>query len=593
MASGRRLLTAAVTLMSAAAVAGCVSMPSSGPVLPYQPTQETGISEQQYLQLSSEPPGTGWSPTKIVEGFLAANGSFAGDHQVARKYLTSQAREVWGQDWSADVFKDEDVPVFHQVAKSAQTAVVTVSGSLQVSVTALGTYVYPAPTNASSGTKQVARITLTKTGGQWRISRPPSELLLSSTDFQANYQQRNLYFFAPNGGSLVADPVYVPVGAAADPEGLLTQLVKDLISQPPDWLVDATKSAIPKQGTKLVSPVSLAGGIATVSLEGAAIGRADRATDEQMAAQLLWTLVGPADSQPNVQGVELFINGKPWMPAEANTNPVLQKAAFEKYAPPTGETARSTFYYLDAKGNVWRRVGPNGPAKEILPAPAKGPHPSTIAVSPDGKYLAGLVNGFIYTAPVGGRLRSRYSSGDFTSVSWAPSDDLWAAGPGGVVVVPADGTPVPATVAVENTITALRVAPDGVRVALVVGGTAIRFGAISKMSSGNSANTTVPTIDAFSPFSVPGSAISDVTWYGPDNVIALTGSGAGSQATEYPVNGGMSIPVLSQAGMTNITASWNNPLIAGTSTGGLLYSESIGGGWGPLSFSGRSAVYPG
>jgi hypothetical protein len=570
-------------------------MPSSGPVLPYQPTEGTGVSEQQYLQLSSEPPGANWDPVQIVEGFLAANASFAEDHKVAREYLTPQASGDWARDWSADVFKDIKLL---PGPKSARTAVVTVSGSLQASVAALGTYAVPA-TNSSSGTRQAVTINLTKTQAGWRVSQmsdpvshmPVSDLLLSATDFQANYQQRDLYFFDPRRNYLVADPVYVPVAAvrAADPEGLLGGLVEDLIKPPNDWLGTATKTTFP-DGTKL-HDVNLAGGIATVSLEGTKIGHADSTADQQMAAQLVWTLVGSTDSQPVVTGVQLSINGKFTTPPTARANPILQKAAFEGYAPPTGE--QRTFYYLDNNGNVMRRAGPNKPAQQILKASAKGPHLSTIAVSPDGKHLAGLSNGAIYTGPVGGSLVPRRDAvNGFTSVSWDLSNNLWAIGPGGVWVIPAaPGAPaVAVSVPGDNTITALRVAPDGVRVALVVGGTAIQFAAINWESP---TEVQVAPGALFSPFSVSASGISDVTWYGPDNVIALSGSGPGAQAIEYPVNGGNSTPVLSQPEMTNITASWNSPLIASTSNSQLLYTESIGGGWVPLTIRGTSVVYPG
>jgi hypothetical protein len=601
MVKGQRLLATAATLMSAAAVAGCVSMPSSGPVLsPPTSTQDAGVSAQQYLQLDSEPPGANWGPEQIVEGFLAANGSFADDHKVAREYLSPQYKDEWSQDWSADVFKDGDIPVITvpPVPKSAETVVVTISGWLQARVTGLGTsYAVPAaPTNASPGTKQVTTITLTKTSEGWRIShmsRP--NLLLSATDFQANYQQRDLYFFDPQQKHLVADPVYVPVAAvrAADPQELLKGLVQDLISPAHTWLVNATNTAIPS-GTKLVNGVSVVGGVAVVSLEGSAIGRVDSATDERIAAQLLWTLAGSAGSQPPVTGVQLSINGKFWTPPNANANQVLLKTAppFAGYGPPTGEAQTHTFYYLDNKGNVMGRDGPTARPRLILPASAKGPHLSTIAVSLDGKYLAGLLNGAIYIGPVGERLRSR-ASGGFTSVSWDPSDNLWAAGSDGLVVVPAaPGGAVMQVSPLGENITALRVAPDGVRVALVVNG-AIQFGAIEWGTGGS---TKVPAIlpsDAFPSFEVSGSGISDVTWYGPDNVIALSGTGAGAQVTEYPVNGGAPTIVLHQDGMTNITASWNNPLIATTSSGQMLYTESIGGGWGPLSPGGNAAVYPG
>ena len=54
-----------------------------------------------------------------------------------------------------------------------------------------------------------------KTGGQWRISSAPSELLLTQDQFADDYELRNLYFFDPSNHYLVPDPVYVPLQASA------------------------------------------------------------------------------------------------------------------------------------------------------------------------------------------------------------------------------------------------------------------------------------------------------------------------------------------------------------------------------------------
>jgi hypothetical protein len=570
------------------ALTGCVSMASSGPALEYKPTQGSGGSGQQYLQAYTVPPGDGWSPMQIVQGFLAANASFSVHHQVAREYLTSREAQAWSPGWSARVFTSvPSVKLQSGGGKTARTAIVTVSGAEEASVSGSGAYAVP---STAQGSKPIV-ITLQKSGGQWRISSmSESELLLSAVDFAADYQSRNLYFFNPARSSLVADPVYVPLDEArADPVRLLKGLVKDLIAQPGDWLSQgATVTAFPA-GTKL-QDVTLAGGTANVYLTGKAISRAPSQILRQLTAQLLWTLTG-SGNQPAVASVELSVNGMAW--SDGSGIAVQQEGDYEQYAPPAG--SGSTFYYLDAKGDVLRQAGPAGKAAKVWTIAAKSPRLTSIAVSPDGRYLAGLSGGSVYIGPVGGRLKQRVP-GNVTSLSWDSSDQLWLAGDPEVEMVPASGgAAVPVAVISSNgtidmaQVTALRVAPDGVRVAVVTQGVGLSFGAVVETPAGRTPMATI----MLSPFSVTDSHVAGVTWYGPDNVIAVSGTGAGSVATEYPVNGGTPTPIRSATGMANITASGAYPLIASSANGEMSYNESVSGTWLSLNVTGQSVVYPG
>ena len=65
----RTALAALAPLVVALAVAGCVSVPSAGPVLPYPVTQQTSGQNAQNLQEIAAGPVTNWSPTDIVSGF--------------------------------------------------------------------------------------------------------------------------------------------------------------------------------------------------------------------------------------------------------------------------------------------------------------------------------------------------------------------------------------------------------------------------------------------------------------------------------------------------------------------------------------------
>ena len=89
----------------------------------------------------------------------------------------------------------------------------------------------------------------------------------------------------------------------------------------------------------------------------------------------------------------------------------------------------------------------------------------------------------------------------------------------------------------QDEVTQFRVAPDGVRAAMIVRGTfdnnpgsQVQLAAITRSSGSASVGPPV-TI---------GSAIADpeaVSWFGTDDVIVLNGSSSGAQLQEVPLNG--------------------------------------------------------
>jgi hypothetical protein len=562
-----------VTMLS-----GCVSMASGGPVLPYKVTQSNAPG-QQYLQVTSAPPAPGANPVQIVQGFLDANASFDNNHQVAREYLTSAAAVTWLPK-SAMVFSGAPtITVVCGGGKHARTALVKVSGKIQTSVTTGS-----APASPPAHGQLSDKITLERSpGGEWRIAKPPTVLLLSVVDFSADYQSRNLYFFNPSRSALVPDPVPVET-ARTDPDTLLGGLVQDLLPQNQPqaamgWLnFPATQTAFP-DGSTLIG-VSLAGGTANVNL-GGSVASAGNGVLEQVSAQLLWTLIGSGGT-PAVQSVAVYLNGKAWSPPGAGNDPVQQTSQYPRYQPATG--SQSDLYYLDSMGNVLRRTSPTGKAIRVFTWTRGQPRLTSIAVSPDQKYLAGLSSdGTVYTGRIGGPLRSRVSVG-YSSMSWDDSDNLWAAGPSEIALVHgANGSTQIVNPPTPQIITAMRVAPDGVRVAFVINGSQVAFGAIVP------ARAPAPPGIVLSQFSVTGTDITDLSWYGADDVIALSSEGL----TEYPVNGSASIPITRLAGMVNVTASWNNPLIAGLRGGEMSYNPSLNGGWVSLGETGSAPVYPG
>ena len=619
MVNRRKPLTmvlAALVLM--VSVAGCVSMPSGGPVLSYQTTQGSAADSQHYLQFVPQPPGEGWDPAQVVQGFLTASASFANGQQVAREYLTQRASGDWVPSGSAMVFTGDGPHVSGAVYPDAQpgkedratTATVAVGGTLQAQLSSYGDYAVP----SGSGTEEQKPITfhLAKVGGQWRIAiAPPSQLLLTSVEFSADYQLRNLYFIDPTGHFLIPDPVYVPLQAT--PEDLMSGLVEDLIHDQQDWLAGGARTAFPV-GTKLLGNVGVTDGLATVDL-GGSFAKASNTVKEQSSAQLIYTLSGSGQGQPNVTSTSIYVDGKVWTSPKTPGN-VVQNISSSALSVPQGTS--SGFYYLDTKGNVWLRKGSGG-------APAKianiGTGFSSIAVSPDGRYLAALRGGTVYTGVIGHPLIRRQGSG-YSSMSWDLNDNLWAVMGGAAFVLRGNvtsqsaqsmlGEPVEANVThsngdpVNGQIKALRVAPDGVRVALVVdtgadgtGGTTVDFGAIAALSQSQlrQGQLTVMQVTV-SPFYVSSQSVnfSAVSWYGADNVITL-GSSPGLQGapvlTEYSVNGGSSSPVSSDANITSLTTSYGRELVAAEKNGVLLADASTSGAWAIIPGGGLAPAYPG
>ena len=573
-------------------LAGCVTVPTSGHVQSVNVTQGGTSGGQSYLQPIPVSPGHGWSPQQIVSGFLAANASFANGHAVAREYLTPSANRSWHPGWAVRVFGQSPsivTPVRSPYSgRTAATTVVEVSGPVQGNVSNSGQYAISPQGQAAAPQK----FQLVRQDGEWRISSLPGVVLLTEADFVHVYQPRNIYFFDPAMQVLVPDPVYVP--QAATPADLVTQLLQVLLAAPSGWLLGAARTAFPA-GTRLLN-VSLDGGTAIVDLSGPVAGASDQ-TFRRMSAQLLWTLAGSSADQPSIQSVELEVKGVP-RPLLGSGSPVQQIGSYAGYVP--SAAGHASFYYADSRGAV-RSLSGSTQANAPQGAPAPGQAGTgqvsldQVAVSPDGRYVAGIgPGGALYT----GRLArdatlALRAAGPFTSLSWDTQDGLWAVGGGQVWLVPGHGgalTQVTSTLGAGQRITALKVAPDGVRCAMLVtgsGGPQLMLAAIVHSGSQASIGPAVPIS------SQNGNFIA-LTWYDADHVIVLSRPSGNPVLDEVAINGETLVPVPAQEGTVSITADGSaNPLVAGLSNGQMATLASLGGLWSGVVGAGRAPAYPG
>jgi len=593
-------------VLAALLAAGCATIPSSGPVASAPPPVPAGAGA--CCGLIVEGPQAGWNPQQVVSGFLLASASFAHDHGIARQYLTSSASKSWRPGSEVTILAQ--TPTVYQppdrMPGQDNRASVVVSWQALATLNGNGQYL----AGARGGGQRQQIFTLVSVKGQWLIDGMPGtgsgkvsrELLLPSVLFRLDYAPRNLYFYAQPDQLLVPDPVFVPV-ESSDP---VTTLVTGLLTSPNGWLENAAVTAFPP-GARLRKVQVLPGppGEKTAIVDIGLPRGTPRSTIQAMAAQLVWTLTSPAYSPALIQAVKLKINGRTW--GQGPGGAVQDLTDYSRYIPrgPSDEN----LYYVATNGAV-RMFGQQAHSVAVPGQAGTGQVPlSKIAISMDGHYLAGIAGPAttVYTenlaaaakphaSAAASSLHSRLTGAGFSAPSWDSAGNLWVAGrvhgSQGVWVIP--GTAKSAAVRVSlppglGPVTGLRVAPDGVRIALIVGtgaGTHMLLGAIARSGAGIAIIHTAPL--------APGLVgVSALTWYDDDHVLAITQPAAGTRLWEVPVNGAGPLLKSAQPGMASIAADGpRNALYVGMAAGRLENENALGGLWRDVT-AGSYATYPG
>lgn len=650
---------ACVLTAAAISVAGCVGMPNGGAVGAITATpQSTAANGTDFIQPLPAGPYPGEKPAEIVQGFLTASASYPVNAAVARQYLTSSVSRGWNPGWQVTVFSrfNPTIVATKPPAKhAAQVAVVGVSGDVQSTFNGSGQFV---SAGSQADTQGAWQFTLMEVNGQWRISKPPPpRRLLTVPQFQEFYKPQELYFLNPSVPAsasqqpLVPDSVFVPLGTSTT--DLVNNLVNALLptanGEPKSSLLQRAADTFPA-GTRLAG-VTQTGSTAVVNLDG--LARTSTAVKEQVSAQLVWTLASPRAGPPQaIQSVQLEIDGSPWTPPTTicgiwqHRSPVQNQATYPCYNPYPSQPANFSF---TSQGHVWSRCGSEasvqggliGPVlSDLRPASAASLQgcdssgavhtsspskptsvqvpgigtPTLAAVSPDGKYVA------VYSPgnPAGKELSIELLSGDgqlnfvpgigsgVTAISWDRNQDLWVAENGDVYMVPVNGKAVQVNSAPPD-VTDLSVAPDGVRIALIVQDGSANDGSANSVvdiaaiiHASQSAQGQLGPPSAALPISPPVQVGPDLvqprslTWYDADDLYVLAGTSAPT-LSEVPVDGqDSSNSWPAPGGADSITADGDmNALVAGISGGTLSVSTGLEGPWQPLGVPGQNPAYPG
>jgi hypothetical protein len=600
-----------------AAAGGCATIPSSGPVRSLRQPQNGTLQGQDFPQLIPAPPGKGWTPVQVVSGFLAANASFAGNNAAAREYLTPGQARTWNPGSAVTVVSQPNLTrsvVLNRLTgqSGANIQFVHVSGQELATLTASGQYQIP-----QASTKQAISfpLKLMKIRGQWRIVNPPKQLLLSKSDFLRVYQPRNLYFLIPGskppapgnplGETLVPDPVYVPLQATAS--DLAADLVNALQQRPLGSLSGVTQTAFPP-GTKVIG-VRIEGPAAIVNL-GGTVSRASATVLDNIAAQLVWTLTSSSYGRQAINSVKLEVDGVP----QRLPGAVGGFALPSEFAGMVPEPVADGGLYFVGEGGAVQVLHAShaaAPPRPVLGQAGTGLAPMTsIAVSPSTgqRSIAGISPGagqrsiagispdgravYFGALTKGGKLASWRPGGKITSLSWDVSGDLWVAAGNGVWLRrPGRKAPVAVDtgqLAPGDRVTALRVAPDGVRIAMIVRGktgsqldiAAVRLGA----------NTA--SIGQLTPIGAGISDPAELSWYNPDNLIVLFRPASASPVlAEVPLSGGTPTPIGAEP-HTRTIATAGSQIVAGLRGNRLVTLSGPDGSWQLLG-PGQDPAYPG
>ena len=292
----RHLVALLVVIASLLVAAGCVNVPTSGPIEEVKGQQPPC---QNCVNVEVAPPASGDEPKQIVEGYLRATSNYQPNYSVARQFLTQMAAEKWSP---------EEVSIYRGSLRATGEATVNLTGRLVGSLAKDRTY-----TAEDQALSQ--NFGLKEENGEWRIDTLPSGLWVDEFYFTRFYQTYDLYFVG-NGPSLVPDPIYLPV--LRNPANVASALMKALINGPSKWLKPAVSTALPPNTTLSVDSVTITDGIAEVPLSDSVLALPEEQRS-LLAAQIVYTLkqVG------GLKGVLIKVNQQPYRVPEGDANSLV------------------------------------------------------------------------------------------------------------------------------------------------------------------------------------------------------------------------------------------------------------------------------
>jgi hypothetical protein len=571
--STRRTVLAGIAL-AATCVAGCTAIPTSSAPQIVKSIDANGPDDTPCAQPEGD------DARSIVIGFLDQNlDTRDPNHSCARNYLTGEQRNRW-QDSTITVVNST------QIGNFARNKV-TVTGQEVGTVDASGGYT---PSLAGDGSGDGGDFIsqtydMVQTHGQWRIDGLPKGLLLTVDQFE-QYQQKVLYFFDVAENLLVPDPRYTQL---TDPTDLGQWLLAQLVDGPehgsplqtglPDQTdVKRVTARFPTQSSPSNTPVK-------IEIPGAA--QLDADNRDRLASQLATTL-----EQATTTNLEITDGGVP-VPIPAAKGVMFSSASLAtlyQLAPPAGELyfVRSGGVFSESGQRLPGRVGAGIYDLDSVAIKGSGGTLDVAGVRGTGSHQ-------LLDVGTADQLRPTTVQGDLSRPAWAPDiDEVWIGNGSQLMRVSTSGVVHKVQYTVANgrpsgRIVAVRISPDGGRVALVLA-SADRSTSIAQVYVGSVVRGTAQVqVTDLVPITPQGVQVADLAWNTELNLFAI---GKDTSTANYGVwevqcdgslwtpRGTTGLPGAPDA----VTVTANS--LAAVSIGGTLWRQTAdspqAGSWQPL-----------
>lgn len=554
--------TVAALCVALLVLAGCSSMPTSGPVI----ATRAATADSGNIGWSATGPVPGAEPEAIIRGFLTASAAGnASDFAVARQFLSADAAAQWSPRSQVRIYSDTRVP---SVTRTP-TGAVRLTIDAEASIDEDGRYVEAPPDAVITTEFSLAK----NADGEWRIIDLDDGLLLSRTIFESQYSYAPVYFLTADSRSFVADPRWMPRSALA------TTLMTELLQGPSPWLESGVRTAVPA-GTRLnTQNVSIEDGVATVDLTSEVL--ASNASDQNLIRAQIEETLGVL---PQVQSVELTVEQAP---LESGGVPDLETYPFEADGFMVLQEGNIPAHFQD--GALEPLDLPDGfPATFAEPAMSYGDEP----------FLAGVVDGSeLLVIPTDGRSTFSVLRGNALI---PPSIDIYRwmwtgeqASTGSLRAMTDDGrsTYIDAPWLNDVTVTAVQVSREGARVAVAWqedGETKLALAAVMREIDGTPRGLGEPVIVGQNI-----DTIGDIAWTGSTSLAVLGTSIGGEEPVIFSVRiGGPVTTISSVPSAVSLTAAvGEDTIMVGTDQGQVL--ERSVGAWRSVLQGVKDPTLPG
>lgn len=576
-----RVRAGAMVLVVGVAIAGCSTVPTSGPV--GESTQnQTSDSDIAYT-FNPAPPTDGASPETVVQGFVAAASGVQDDFSIAREYLTPELAEEWDPSERTLVYSAQPT-----VVSDGSDESYTVQFDVESMVDSDGVL-----TDMPENSTEAMTVETEEVDGEWRISKVPDGISLDSAQFSALYASHTLYFYDRSYRYAVPD-----VRWFLNRQGQSTQVVEALLDGPAPYLDGAVASAFGESAELDATSVPVDSGTAEVQVsQETAEGASDLAL-QRMQQQLELTLSGMA----RIDEVEMRTenNRLSWQSEDSDFNEI-----------DSDTSVGSTQIGIDREsGQLVHYEGSVSEIEGLADVSYLNPQRPTMNTDADTFAFLNGEGDTMHIANQNGGLDLLATGNDLTAPSMDTANWVWT------VSHPEDSDDdsedsesedqdsqilaAPATIGNtevrqisadwldSETISSLKVSPDGARAAIVVGSgedAELQVAGIVRDSSGTPMALSQPTtVDT----SVP---MSEVVWYSPEELLVAETSDSERVVAEIVGINGTQATLNALLGMQSISAgSGTSNIYADTADD--LYLR-VGSSWRPQPGDVTDLSYPG